>query len=106
MIEDILILDMEDRGVGVRRSSPFVGCERLPGGKLRVEYENATNGTKKTVLADYLVGCDGARSKVREFIPDAQLEGDMTNASWGVLDGMSRRSSTHSKIILTIYMTK
>ncbi|KAH8429139.1 uncharacterized protein LDX57_006809 [Aspergillus melleus] len=88
MIEDILIQDMEDRGVGVRRSSPFVGCERLPGGKLRVEYENAPNGTKKTILTDYLIGCDGARSKVREFIPDTQLEGDMTNASWGVLDGV------------------
>lgn len=87
MIEDILIQDMEDRGVGVRRSSPFTGCERLPSGKLRVEYEDATHGSKKTILSDYLVGCDGARSRVREFIPDAQLEGDMTNASWGVLDG-------------------
>ncbi|PLB51512.1 FAD binding domain protein [Aspergillus steynii IBT 23096] len=88
MIEDILIQDMEDRGVGVRRSSPFVRCDRLPSGRLRVEYENAANGSRKTILSDYLVGCDGARSQVREFIPDAQLEGDMTNASWGVLDGV------------------
>ncbi|RDW61163.1 uncharacterized protein DSM5745_10661 [Aspergillus mulundensis] len=88
MLEDVLIDDLAERGVSVTRNSPFVSCERTPEGKLDVIYEDRSTGTKKVIQADYLVGCDGARSKVREFIPDAQLEGEMSNASWGVLDGV------------------
>ncbi|OJJ29693.1 hypothetical protein ASPWEDRAFT_143584 [Aspergillus wentii DTO 134E9] len=88
MIEDILIDDIESRGVSVKRNSPFVSCSRVSNGKLNISYEDLPNKNIKTIQADYLVGCDGARSKVRTFIPDAQLEGEITNASWGVLDGI------------------
>ncbi|EED15606.1 pentachlorophenol 4-monooxygenase, putative [Talaromyces stipitatus ATCC 10500] len=89
MVEEVLIDDMESRGVFVTRSSRFVSCSRESGtGKLNITYEDMSSKTIKTIRADYLVGCDGARSKVREFIPDAQLEGETTNASWGVLDGV------------------
>ncbi|KAL4951920.1 FAD binding domain-containing protein [Aspergillus filifer] len=88
MLEDVLIDDLAQRGVTVQRNSPFISSSRTPSGKLEVIYEDRSAGEKKLVLADYLVGCDGARSRVREFIPDAQLEGEMTNASWGVLDGV------------------
>jgi phenol 2-monooxygenase len=37
------------------------------------------------VRARYVVGCDGARSRVREAI-GRQLEGDSANQAWGVMD--------------------
>ncbi|PGG97858.1 hypothetical protein GX51_07100 [Blastomyces parvus] len=89
MIEDILIQDMEERGLPVSRSSPFIECSRsATDGKINVVYEDSTTKVPKTLEADYLVGCDGARSKVRPFIPEAKLIGETTNASWGVLDGV------------------
>ncbi|KAF4213003.1 hypothetical protein CNMCM5878_000550 [Aspergillus fumigatiaffinis] len=89
MIEQVFIEDIEARGVRVTRNSRFVSCSRSPeGNQLIVTYEDLSTRTEKTISAEYLVGCDGARSKVRDFIPDAKLEGEMTNASWGVLDGI------------------
>ncbi|EER40579.1 FAD binding protein [Histoplasma capsulatum H143] len=89
MIEDVLIQDMEQRGVFVSRSSPFIECSRSAAdGKMHVIYEDATTKAPRTMEADYLIGCDGAHSKVRPFIPEAKLIGEMTNASWGVLDGV------------------
>ncbi|KAL4975980.1 FAD binding domain-containing protein [Aspergillus desertorum] len=88
MLEGVLIDDLTERGVSVTRNSPFLSCSRTPMGKLDVVYEERSTGKKKVIQAEYLVGCDGARSRVREFIPDAKLEGEMTNASWGVLDGV------------------
>ncbi|PLN85676.1 FAD binding domain-domain-containing protein [Aspergillus taichungensis] len=89
MLEDVFIDDIESRGLSVLRNSPFVSCARVSSGRgLIVSYEDLASKTTKKIRADYLVGCDGARSKVRTFIPDAPLEGEMTNASWGVLDGV------------------
>ncbi|PYH87347.1 FAD binding domain protein, partial [Aspergillus ellipticus CBS 707.79] len=90
MLEDVLIGDIEARGGRVQRNSPFVSVSRpeTPDDDLVVTYEDRATQTTKTVRTKYLVGCDGARSKVREFIPDAGLEGEMSNASWGVLDGV------------------
>ena len=44
-----------------------------------------STGTETTVHAKYVVGCDGARSKVREAI-GAQPQGDFANHAWGVVD--------------------
>ncbi|KAJ5723065.1 hypothetical protein N7488_001100 [Penicillium malachiteum] len=89
MIEEILIDDMEARGVFVTRNARFSSCARVAGtGQLDIVYEDLSTNSTKTVRAEYLVGCDGSRSKVRTFIPDAELEGELTNASWGVLDGV------------------
>ncbi|KAJ5672350.1 hypothetical protein N7507_001477 [Penicillium longicatenatum] len=88
MIEEILIDDMESRGVFVTRNARFSSCSTTGPGQLEVAYEDLSTNTIKTIRAEYIVGCDGARSKVRTFIPDAELEGEMTNASWGVLDGV------------------
>jgi 2-polyprenyl-6-methoxyphenol hydroxylase-like FAD-dependent oxidoreductase len=88
MIEEVLIRDIEARGVRVTRNGRFVACSRSPDRQqLTITYEDLSTKTERTISTEYLVGCDGARSKVRDFIPDAQLEGEMTNASWGVLDG-------------------
>ncbi len=42
-------------------------------------------GESSTVRATYVVGCDGARSRVRSAI-GRELSGDATNESWGVMD--------------------
>ena len=43
------------------------------------------DGTEKVVRARYVVGCDGARSRVRESI-GAAPHGDFANHVWGVMD--------------------
>ncbi|GGE38286.1 FAD-dependent monooxygenase [Actibacterium pelagium] len=42
-------------------------------------------GETFTVRANYVVGCDGARSNVREAI-GGKLEGDAAHQAWGVMD--------------------
>src|SRR5207248_530643 len=42
-------------------------------------------GETSTVRARYVIGCDGARSRVRTAI-GRQLAGDPMNQSWGVMD--------------------
>ena len=42
-------------------------------------------GTEKTVHAKYVIGCDGARSKVRDAI-GCTMAGDKANHAWGVMD--------------------
>jgi phenol 2-monooxygenase len=42
-------------------------------------------GETRTVRANYVVGCDGARSKVREAI-GGKLVGDAAHQAWGVMD--------------------
>ena len=42
-------------------------------------------GTEKIVHAKYVIGCDGARSKVRSAI-GATMAGDKANHAWGVMD--------------------
>ena len=45
----------------------------------------AHEGEVETVSARYVVGCDGARSRVREALGYA-LKGDSANQAWGVMD--------------------
>jgi phenol 2-monooxygenase len=45
----------------------------------------AADGAEVRVRARYVVGCDGARSRVREAIGQT-LEGDSANQAWGVMD--------------------
>ncbi|QDP97068.1 3-hydroxybenzoate 4-monooxygenase [Microlunatus elymi] len=42
-------------------------------------------GETRTVRAKYVIGCDGARSQVREAI-GRELVGDRANHAWGVMD--------------------
>lgn len=43
------------------------------------------DGGQVTVRAKYVVGCDGARSAVRQAI-GCELHGDLANHAWGVMD--------------------
>ena len=46
-------------------------------------------GTERVVRAKYVVGCDGARSKVRASI-GCTLAGDAANHAWGVMDVLAK----------------
>jgi phenol 2-monooxygenase (NADPH) len=50
-----------------------------------VTLRDAASGAEKTIRAKYVVGCDGARSRVREAI-GAVPHGDFANHAWGVVD--------------------
>ena len=50
-----------------------------------VTLRDLASGADKTIRAKYVVGCDGARSGVREAI-GAVPQGDFANHAWGVVD--------------------
>ena len=50
-----------------------------------VTLRRVANGAETTVRAKYVVGCDGARSRVRDSI-GAVPHGDFANHAWGVVD--------------------
>jgi len=50
-----------------------------------VTLRDAASGAESTVRAKYVVGCDGARSRVRDAI-GAVPQGDFANHAWGVVD--------------------
>jgi phenol 2-monooxygenase (NADPH) len=71
-------------------SRRLVDLSVAPGGErpAAVRFERtdeAHRGRIETVKARYVVGCDGARSKVREAL-GYSLKGDSANQAWGVMD--------------------
>ena len=50
-----------------------------------VTLRDVASGSGRTVRAKYVVGCDGARSRVRDAI-GAVPRGDFANHAWGVVD--------------------
>lgn len=87
MVEDVFLEDMKARGAEVTRSSPFVNYSLLPDHSVKVEYNNLRTGRKEAMQSQFLVGCDGAHSKVRIAMPDVEMKGEPAKAAWGVLDG-------------------
>ncbi|MCY1167261.1 MAG: FAD-binding monooxygenase [Pseudomonadota bacterium] len=73
-------------------SRRLAGLERAPDGAsdhpltARFERQDAGHeGKVETIRARYVVGCDGARSAVRQSMGLA-LKGDSANHAWGVMD--------------------
>ena len=65
----------------------FVGLAVEPGGErpVVVTLRRTDGGAEHVVRARYVVGCDGAHSRVRESI-GAAPHGDFANHVWGVMD--------------------
>lgn len=63
----------------------FVGLQVQHGQDYPVIVILDHNGNRKQVRAKYVVGADGARSRVREAI-GAKLIGEAANKAWGVMD--------------------
>ena len=52
---------------------------------VRATLRNVDSGIEHSIRAKYVVGCDGARSAVRQSI-GAEPHGDYANHAWGVMD--------------------
>jgi phenol 2-monooxygenase len=65
----------------------FVSLKVEPEGEhpVVVTLRDVAKGSETTVRARYVVGCDGARSGVRQSI-GAMPQGDFANHAWGVVD--------------------
>lgn len=89
MVESLFIEDMKKRGVEVQRNTAFESysvCDNKKG-PIRINCRTNVTQDRKSILTHYLVGCDGAHSKVRKSIPDAKPVGMSQSVVWGVLDG-------------------
>ncbi|VZI13239.1 unnamed protein product [Fusarium fujikuroi] len=87
MMEGTFITDLRKSGVEVTRSHTFQGVtDSSDPHILQIECDK-DGGTRTSIPARYLVGCDGARSAVRNAIPGAASQGTPHNSVWGVLDG-------------------
>ncbi|PSR82632.1 FAD binding domain-domain-containing protein [Coniella lustricola] len=90
MVEGMFVDDMRQSGVQVQRGSKFdtfsyIGTPGSPG-PITASFIQS-DGALATVQTEYLVGCDGARSRVRQGIPDTYAQGNPHDSYWGVLDG-------------------
>ena len=68
----------------------FVTLKVEPSGEypVVVTLKDVASGSERVVRARYVVGCDGARSRVRDAI-GAVPKGDFANHAWGVVDTMA-----------------
>lgn len=89
MVEGIFVEDMRHSGIEVQRGSTFDTCSYETAGERPSILANfkKSDGTSTAVLTDYLVGCDGARSRVRQCILDDPAQGGSNDSFWAVLDG-------------------
>lgn len=89
MVEGIFLDDISLRGSDVDTNTAF---ESYSIGDATLEYPVRStlisNGEKFTVESKYVVGCDGAHSKVRKSMPNSKMEGESSDSSWGVIDGV------------------
>lgn len=89
MVESLFIDDLKKRKIEVRRNTAFDSysvCDSKSG-PLQINCRTNVTQDHKTILAQYLVGCDGAHSRVRKSIPEAKPVGVSQASLWGVLDG-------------------
>jgi phenol 2-monooxygenase len=67
--------------------------------------EQEHTGETATVRARYVVGCDGARSRIRTAI-GRELVGDATNESWGVMDVLAVTDFPDIRVKCAIYSAR
>lgn len=93
MIEEIFLEDLKTRGVQVNRSEPFIECKTSATGLVETTCIDDELGSMRRIQSRYVVGCDGAHSRVRRSLPGVDMVGESGKAAWGVLDGMFTRTS-------------
>lgn len=86
MIEEIFLDDLNLRDSEVIRNSPFVRYSSSDSG-VEVECDDLETGKPRQLRSQFVVGCDGAHSKVRKSMQGAEMDGASGNSAWGVLDG-------------------
>lgn len=90
MVEAVFEDDLRERGITVLRNTAFESLEYTPQmiRPLTVSCRQDVSHTKKSFSTRYVVGCDGAHSKVRRAIPGSTPVGASSDSVWGVLDGV------------------
>lgn len=87
MVEEVFLDDLAIRGAGVMRNSKFTQYTTPNKTGVSVEYDEMQTGQKKTLTCQYMVGCDGAHSRVRKSMQLSEFTGENSKSAWGVLDG-------------------
>ncbi|KAI8628548.1 FAD binding domain-containing protein [Xylariaceae sp. FL1651] len=90
MVESVLIDDLLSSGISVSRGHRFTTFDYPLDGTcshLNVSVRTTNDDTVKHLHTGYIVGCDGARSLVRQQIPDTHATANPHESYWGVLDG-------------------
>lgn len=87
MVEDVFLEDLKCRGVEVSRSTPFTKYSLTKSG-VEIECNDLKTGNSKILTSQFMVGCDGAHSKVRKNMLGAEFDGETSTQHWGVLDGV------------------
>ncbi|KAK5633247.1 hypothetical protein RRF57_008961 [Xylaria bambusicola] len=89
-LESVLIRDLCASRISINRGHRFTGFDYgvgRNGSTLDISLRTTPEDVVKHVSADYLVGCDGARSIVRQHIPGTHATTKPQESYWGVLDG-------------------
>ncbi|KUI59141.1 Phenol 2-monooxygenase [Cytospora mali] len=89
MVEGMFVEDLRQSGFEVQRGCSFESLRREDEDQdspIQATFKKA-DGQEGHISADYVVGCDGARSKVRQNIPGTYAEGNPHDSYWAVLDG-------------------
>lgn len=90
MVEKVFVEDLAKRGVSVRRCHRFDGLTVRDDGSLEVQARFNVTRDLRSFETSFVVGCDGAHSRVRKIIlpSDTAARDDPSEMSvWGVLDG-------------------
>lgn len=64
--------------------------------------DDGHKGEKEHVRAKYVVGCDGARSTVRQSL-GLEMKGDFANQAWGVMDALVETSFPDLRVKAAIH---
>lgn len=90
VIEKTLIDDLATRDVDVKRSQKFITYTIDEGNEYPVqsEFKDNITGEHYVVGSKYIVGGDGARSAVRNTMPNSEFNADVTTLRWAVIDGV------------------
>lgn len=89
MVEGMFVEDLRQSGIEVQRGCSFESLchkDKTQDGPVQATFRRF-DGTEGHISTDYVVGCDGARSKVRQNIPGTYAEGNPHDSYWAVLDG-------------------
>lgn len=84
MVESMFLEDLQERNCEVKWGTSFIGYSIENG---RVQSDVRQGDTNLKIRSKYLVGCDGAHSKVRKSMPRTEMVGVSTEDCWGVIDG-------------------
>lgn len=90
MVEKVFVEDLAKRGVSVRRCHYFDGLTVKDDGSMEVQTRFNVMRDLRTFETSFVVGCDGAHSRVKKLIvpSDNGARDDPSEMSvWGVLDG-------------------